>query len=144
MHGEGSARILLARDRRSSNSYCSLTEARLIGLVAPFFSFPRRARKVFLRGTIGTEQEQMMIGPRSSPHREEILSARGARERVLRYNVKYHASPFASTSLSACFRGRYPSVGRGRVDLVVDDVTMTRNAGFLVEIMHHARIFSTR
>ena len=143
MHGEGSARILLARDRRSSNSYCSLTEARLIGLVAPFFSFPRRVRKVFLRGTIGTEQEQM-IGPRSSPHREEILSARGARERVLRYNVKYHASPFASTSLSACFRGRYPSVGRGRVDLVVDDVTMTRNAGFLVEIMHHARIFSTR
>lgn len=95
---------------------------------------------------------------------EEILPARGARERVLRYikgvlqyNITRKASrvpirEYYLSASSACFcetpspQRDVRSVGQGRVWGRVDatDVTMTRNAGFLVEIMHHARIFSTR
>lgn len=92
---------------------------------------------------------------------EEILPARGAREHVLRYikgvlqyNITRKASRVAIreyylSASSACFcetpspqrdvGGTGPCLGTRRCD-----VTMTRNAGFLVEIMHHARIFSTR
>lgn len=91
---------------------------------------------------------------------EEILPARGARERVLRYIkgvLQYNISitrchprilfirefrVFLRDTVPPTRRpvgGTGPCLGTRRCD-----VTMTRNAGFLVEIMHHARIFSTR